>query len=86
MLGQHGDRGVSFASVAQASGLSAPSLAQRYGSRSRMIVDALAAGWQDLSETTEQADAAAAPSPRGAARFSRRSRQAPTILAATCWC
>jgi AcrR family transcriptional regulator len=69
LLGQHGDRGVSFASVAQASGLSAPSLAQRYGSRSRMIVDALAAGWQDLSATTEQADAAAAPSAKGAAAF-----------------
>jgi AcrR family transcriptional regulator len=67
LLRQHGDRGVSFASVAKASGLSAPSLAQRYGSRARMITDALEAGWTELDEVTERAAENAPGSTKGAA-------------------
>lgn len=67
ILAEDGDRGVSFATVAKASGLSAPSLAQRYGSRARMIADALEAGWQELEATTAGAEADAALSTKGAA-------------------
>jgi AcrR family transcriptional regulator len=69
LLGEGGDRGVSFATVARATGLSAPSLAQRYGSRARMIADALDAGWDELERTTADADADAAQSTKGAAAF-----------------
>jgi AcrR family transcriptional regulator len=69
LLGKDGERGVSFATVSKRSGLSAPSLAQRYGSRARMIQDALEAGWSDLARATEAAEAEAPPTTKGAAAF-----------------
>lgn len=52
-----GEKAVTFGSVARASGLAAPSLAQRYGSRDRMLRAALLDGWDVLDATLERADA-----------------------------
>jgi len=53
-----GEKAVTFGSVARASGLAAPSLAQRYGSRDRMLRAALLDGWDVLDAAVADADAA----------------------------
>lgn len=82
LLRQGGDRAVSFGSVSRASSLSAPSLAQRYGSRARMIADALEAGWTGLEAATALADAEAPQSTKGAAAFLRALENAEDDLGA----
>jgi AcrR family transcriptional regulator len=54
LLDEGGDRAVSFASVAAATGLAPPTLVQRYGSRDGMV----RAAWDKLSAATLQAIAA----------------------------
>lgn len=66
LLAQGGPRAVSFASVAARSGLSAPSLVQRYASRDAMVQAALLDGWDILERRTEAALLACAQSPKGA--------------------
>lgn len=61
-----GDKAVSFGSVAQATGLAAPSLVQRYASREGMIRAALMAGWDQLQAATQTAEAAAPLTAKGA--------------------
>lgn len=48
LLFDGGEKAVTFGAVAQATGLAAPSLAQRYGSRDGMVAAALMAGWDAL--------------------------------------
>ena len=55
LLIQGGDKAVAFSSVAQATGLAAPTLAQRYGTRDAMVRAALRDGWDVLGRATEQA-------------------------------
>lgn len=69
LLAADGPRGVTFAAVARASGLSGPSLVQRHGSREGLLRAALAAGWEALEARTLAAVAAAPPGPRGAAQL-----------------
>ncbi len=55
MLAGGGEKSVSFASVSAASGLAAPTLAQRYGSRDGMVRAARASAWEDLHRRTQAA-------------------------------
>lgn len=67
LLAEGGEKAVSFASVARVSGLAAPSLVQRYGSRDAMLRDALMAAWDGLLVQTTAATAEAEVSAKGAA-------------------
>ncbi len=60
LIDRGGDRAVSFASVATASGLAAPTLVQRYGSREAMVAAARQAYWEALEARTAEAIAATA--------------------------
>jgi AcrR family transcriptional regulator len=60
MLGADGDRAVSFASVAAATGLAAPTLVQRFGSRDGMVRAARLAAWDALEAQTATAIASTA--------------------------
>lgn len=66
LLAQGGDRAVSFATVAQATGLAGPTLVQRFGSREGMVHTALMAAWAELEDQTTQAEAAAPLTAKGA--------------------
>lgn len=66
LLAAGGDKAVAFASVARATGLAAPTLVQRYGSREAMLRTALAAAWSDLEAATARAEAGAARNAKGA--------------------
>jgi AcrR family transcriptional regulator len=52
---QAGDKAITFASVAKFSGLAAPTLVQRFGSRDAMVLAALTAAWDDLDAQTSHA-------------------------------
>ncbi len=67
MLAQDGPRGVSFAAVAARSGLAAPSLVERYGSRDRMVLAALTEGWDRIDQLTALAISATGKGSKGAA-------------------
>ncbi|MCU0826697.1 MAG: transcriptional regulator [Tabrizicola sp.] len=58
LLTESGDKAVSFASVAEATGLAAPTLVQRYSSRDGMLKAARLANWAQRAATAEQAIAA----------------------------
>lgn len=66
LLAEGGDKAVAFGSVARATGLAAPTLVQRYGSRDDMMRAALMAAWDDLDAATESAAAKADTGPKGA--------------------
>jgi AcrR family transcriptional regulator len=66
LLAEGGDKAVAFGSVARATGLAAPTLVQRYGSREGMVRAAMQAGWDALEAATETAEAAAPAGPKGA--------------------
>ena len=55
LLEQGGDKAVSFASVAAATGLAPPTLVQRYGSRDGMVSVAHLAAWRGLEQVTDDA-------------------------------
>lgn len=59
LLAEGGDKAVTFGSVAQATGLAPPSLAQRYGSREGMVKAALLAAWDALDALVPVAAGAA---------------------------
>ncbi|WP_180899543.1 TetR/AcrR family transcriptional regulator [Martelella soudanensis] len=61
-----GPDGLTFAKASARSGLSAPTLVQRFGDRKAMIEAILLFAWDQLDEATEAADAAFPVSPRGA--------------------
>jgi AcrR family transcriptional regulator len=69
LLAEQGDKAVGFASVARATGLAAPTLVQRYGSRDGMLRAALLAGWQALDDLTARAEAETPRAPKGAQDF-----------------
>lgn len=58
LLDQGGDKAVSFATVAAATGLAPPTLVQRYGSRDGMVRLARQAAWETLEAATGAAIAA----------------------------
>jgi hypothetical protein len=65
-LAEGGDKAVAFSSVARATGLAAPTLVQRYGSREAMVQAALLDGWDLLAAATETAAEAAPMTAKGA--------------------
>ena len=69
LLVQGGDKAVAFSSVAQATGLAAPTLAQRYGTREAMVRAALLDGWKVLAQETDQAVGGAPPTAKGATQI-----------------
>jgi hypothetical protein len=66
LLADGGDKAVAFGPVARATGLAAPTLVQRYGTRDGMIRAALMAAWDDLDTRTAAAEAEAGTGPKGA--------------------
>ncbi len=60
LLAAGGEKAVSFATVAAATGLAAPTLAQRYGSRDGMVKAARLAAWDAVDAATAAAIAATA--------------------------
>ncbi len=60
LLDRGGDKAVSFGSVAGATGLAAPTLVQRYGSRDGMVRAARLSAWDALEARTVLAIAASA--------------------------
>lgn len=64
-----GDKAVTFATMAIATGLAAPTLVQRFRSRDQMVHAALDAGWSLLEHQTELAHGTALVSAKGAAGF-----------------
>lgn len=69
LLAEGGDRAVSFAAVAQATGLAGPTLVQRFGAREDMLRMALTAAWDQLETETSKAEAEAALNAKGAQTF-----------------
>ena len=69
LLAERGERALSFASVAQATGLAAPTLVQRFGSRDAMLHAALQAAWDQVEAETRTAEAEAALNAKGAHAF-----------------
>lgn len=67
LLAQGGDKAVAFSSVARATGLAAPTLVQRYGTREGMVKAALLAAWDELEARTAEAEAGAGLNAKGAA-------------------
>ncbi len=69
LLAEGGDKAVSFASVARASGLAAPTLVQRFGNRENMVRAALLHALDALEAATARAEADAPTNPKGAQAF-----------------
>lgn len=66
LLREGGEKAVSFASIAQATGLAGSTLVQRFTTREAMVQAALDAAWDQLDAETEAAVADAALNPKGA--------------------
>lgn len=66
LLAEGGDKAVAFASVSRATGLAAPTLVQRFGSRDGMVQLALIAAWDALDLATAAAEADAPLNAKGA--------------------
>lgn len=64
-----GPDGLSFAKAAEASGLSAATLVQRYGNRDRLVEATLLQAWDRLDAETKAADDEEDLSPEGAIRL-----------------
>ena len=69
LLAEGGDKAVSFATVARVTGLAAPTLVQRYGTRDGMVQTALLAAWDALEARTVEAAETSALSAKGAVQF-----------------
>ncbi|QYK41503.1 MAG: TetR family transcriptional regulator [Paracoccaceae bacterium] len=66
LLAEGGDKAVAFGSVARATGLAAPTLVQRYGSREGMVRAAMLSAWDALDDATAAAETVAGTGPKGA--------------------
>lgn len=66
VLHRLGPAGLTFAAVADATGLSPATLVQRFGSKQALLQAALMQAWDDLDARTRAADADCAPTPQGA--------------------
>jgi AcrR family transcriptional regulator len=69
LLAEGGDKAVAFSAVARATGLAAPTLVQRYGSRDAMLRAALMAAWDDLDARTQAAASEATLGAKGAVQL-----------------
>lgn len=66
LLAEGGEKAVAFGSVSRATGLAAPTLAQRYGSVEGMLTAALADEWDLLDRRIDALSASVEPGPKGA--------------------
>lgn len=66
LMHQHGPAGLTFAAVAQATGLAPATLVQRFGGKDRMTEAALLHAWDQLDASTTKADAETPLTPEGA--------------------
>jgi hypothetical protein len=69
LLERGGDKAVAFSSMAQATGLAAPTLAQRYGTRDAMVRAALMDGWDALDAAAARAAETTPVTPKGAVQM-----------------
>src|SRR5690242_20787799 len=69
LIHQLGPDALTFASVAEACGLSAATLVQRFGSKADLIRSTLLYGWDRLDEKTARLAAEVPKKPRGAIRL-----------------
>ncbi|PZQ98011.1 MAG: transcriptional regulator [Cereibacter sphaeroides] len=81
LLAEGGEKAVAFSTVARVTGLAAPTLVQRYGSRDAMLRAALMAAWDSLEATTAEAADAAALTAKGAGQFLKMLSVAPSETA-----
>lgn len=66
VMRRSGPEGITFQSVSAETGLSAPTLVQRFGSKPALMRAALLRAWDILDDATTKADAAAPATPAGA--------------------
>jgi hypothetical protein len=85
MIAESGEKTVAFSSVARATGLSAPSLVQRYGALPEMILAALKHEWDRTEAMTAAAIAEVAASAKGPQALLKALAPCPgaAVLAAT---
>ncbi len=69
LLAEGGEKAVAFSTVSRATGLAAPTLVQRYGSRDGMLRAALMRAWDGLEAATGEAEAEAPLTAKGAAQL-----------------
>lgn len=82
LIAEEGEKAVAFSSVARATGLSAPSLVQRYGALPQMIHAALLHEWTRIEATTVTAMAEAAKGPQAMLK-ALTNPPSPAMLAAS---
>ncbi len=85
LIAEGGEKAVAFSSVARASGLSAPSLVQRYGALPEMTRAALNGEWSRISALTAEAIAGMPATPKGRQALLKSLSPAPSpaLLAAS---
>ena len=85
LIAQGGEKSVAFSSVARSTGLSAPSLVQRYGALPEMIAAALHHSWDRTDERTVAAIAETAATDKGPQLLLKLLAPAPSpaVLAAS---
>ena len=72
LIHRHGPDALTFAMLSEASGLSAATLVQRFGSKAELIRAALLQAWDQLDARTAQLAASTAKTPEGAVAMLRR--------------
>lgn len=82
LIAEDGEKAVAFSSVARATGLSAPSLVQRYGPLSDMIHAALEHQWSRIEASTAAALAEAGKGPQALFK-AMTDAPTPAVMAAT---
>lgn len=85
LIAEGGEKAVSFSSVAEATGLSAPSLVQRYGALPEMVHKAFVGEWDRIDALTTTAIADMATSTKGPQSLLKALSRIPgaAVLAAT---
>ena len=85
LIAEDGEKAVAFSSVARATGLSAPSLVQRYGALPDMTRAALHGEWDRINALTAQAIAEMTATPKGPQALLKSLSPAPSpaLLAAS---
>ena len=69
LIHQHGPEALTFALVAEACGLSASTLVQRFGTKAELVRSALLQAWDGLDEKTARLATTVPKSPAGAVRL-----------------
>jgi len=81
-LSAEGERAVTFGAMAEATGLAASTLVQRFGAQDSMVEAALLQGWDDAMNALSIAEATAPRSPKGALTLMKSLNPQPVPHAA----